>query len=145
MGYFEGRSTAVEYDEALDAVVGRVEGYAESEEFRAYMNALIEAIEDSGTRKLLSDSKELGPMSEEDKVWSVEDWAPRAEAAGLEVMAFVIPESVIAEMSFDRVMEMAEDDIERGFFDDVDEARSWLRDWESSETTADPGGTLDAG
>ncbi len=145
MAYFDRTYATVEYDDSLGAVVGRIDDYAEGEEFRAYMNAIVDAVEDTRSEMMLADSREMGPIAQEDQVWSVEDWSPRAEDAELSVIALVMPESVIAGMSFERVMAMAdEDDMDRGYFDDPAEARSWLRDWDSPDATAKPGGKLQA-
>ncbi|PSP77486.1 hypothetical protein BRC81_09920 [Halobacteriales archaeon QS_1_68_20] len=145
MTYFDRTYGAVEYDESLETVVGRIHDYAEGEEFRAYMNAIIDAVEATGSEILLADSREMGPIAQEDQVWSIEDWSPRAESAGLSAIAFVMPESVIAGMSFERVMSMAEgDDIDRAYFEDPAQARDWLRDWSAPDVTAEPGGQLQA-
>jgi len=128
----------VEYDREADAVVCQLTDYVEGEPFREYMNAILEAGEDTGCRQLLSDSRDMRPLDKEDQVWSVRDWAPRAEATGFQDLAFVLPESQIAQMSFDSVMEMAEDTMNRGYFDDPGNARDWLREQAHSEHTDEP-------
>jgi hypothetical protein len=93
------------------------------------MEAIIDAIEAEGTSRCIADTSQFeSALSQEDQAWSVTDWAPRAEDAGLEHIAMVMPESVIAEMSVDKVVEMADDSLNRELFDDVDEAKSWLRE-----------------
>lgn len=127
MGYFEQEFATVEYDAGIDAVVARQTGFAGGTEFREYMESIIDAVEDTGSSKLLTDTREAGTVDEEDQAWSATDWSPRAEAAGLERMAMVMPESVVAELSVEQVIEMTEDDMDRELFDDLDEARAWLQ------------------
>jgi hypothetical protein len=127
MSRFEQDYAIVEYDKRTDAVVGRLLKFAEGEPFHEYMEALIEATKDTGSNKMLADTSQFdSAVTQEDQAWSVKDWAPRAEDAGVGYMALVMPESVVAQMSVDSIVEMAEDSIERSLFDDVDEAKDWL-------------------
>lgn len=128
MTYFDSSFATVEYDRRCGAVIGQLTEFTEGEEFYEYMNSIIEAVEAEGTNKVLADTSQFeSALHQEDQAWSVQDWAPRAEDAGVEHMALVMPESVVAEMSIDSIVEMTEDDINRELFDDVDEAKSWLR------------------
>jgi hypothetical protein len=128
MGQFERSYATVEYDRTTGAVIGRLLEFAEGEAFKEYMEALIETTRDTGSNKMLADTSQFeSALTQEDQAWSVQDWAPRAEDAGIEYMALVMPEAVVAQMSVDSVVEMADDSIERALFDDVDEAKAWLR------------------
>lgn len=127
MGYCDKDFAEVTYDEELDAVVVRQTGFAEGEPFREYMETIIDAVEDTGSADLLTDTREAGTVDEEDQAWSATDWAPRAQEAGLDNLAMVMPESVVAEMSVEQVIEMTDDTMNRELFDDVEEARDWLR------------------
>jgi hypothetical protein len=126
MSYFDSDYADVTYDDELGAVISRMDEYAEGEDFRRYMNSIIDAIEDTGTDRMIADTSEIPPLSQGDQGWSVTDWAPRAEDAGLGHMALVMPESVVSEMSIESIVEMADDTINRGLFDDLDEAREWI-------------------
>jgi len=127
MSHYESEFASVEYDRSCGAVVGRLREFTEGEPFREYMEAIIEALEVEGSDRVLADTSQFdAALTQDDQVWSVQDWSPRAEAAGLDHMALVMPESVVAEMSVDSIVDMADDTINRGLFDDVDEAREWL-------------------
>lgn len=129
MAHYERGFATVEYDEHCDAVVGRLKEFTEDEEFKEYMESIIDAVEQTETDKILSDTSQFeGALTQEDQAWSVKDWAPRAENAGVDHMAMVMPEAVVAKMSVDNIVEMSEDDIERELFDDIDDARDWLND-----------------
>jgi len=128
MGYFDGEFAVVQYESSCDAIVAQLQEFEEGEAFRSYMDTIIEALEDRGSNKVLADTSQFeAALSQEDQAWSVTDWTPRAEDAGLEHMAMVMPESVVAEMSVDAVLEQtADDNIHRDIFDDVDDAKEWL-------------------
>jgi hypothetical protein len=84
-------------------------------------------LEERDGSKLLSDSRQMGAVDKEDQLWSIQDWAPRANAAGIEHIAFVMPEQAVAELSINSVLNQVDDDTEREYFDDFDEATEWLR------------------
>jgi len=124
--YFDESFATVTYDGDIDAVVARMAEFAEGESFRTYMDSIIDAIEAERTDCVIADTSQMGALTDDDQAWSVADWAPRAEDAGLDHMALVMPEGIVAEMSVESVMEMADDDIERELFDDVGDARDWV-------------------
>ncbi len=110
----------------MGAIVARMDAYAEGDEFRRYMDSLIDATDDTGSDRLIADTSEIPPLDQDDQQWSVVDWAPRAERAGLEHMALVTPESVVSEMSTETVVEMADDTINRELFDELEDAKTWV-------------------
>lgn len=128
MQYFEASFATVKYDEQTGAVVGELRDFVKGEDFREYMDAIIDAIKDQSASKVVADTSSFeAALREEDQMWSVQDWAPRAEEAGLETMALVMPESVLAKMSVDNILEMTDDDIERDVFSERREAEQWIR------------------
>lgn len=126
MAYFDEDFATVTYDAETGAVVARMTEYAEGEPFREYMNAVIEAVNDTGSECVLADTREQPTLDSADQEWSATEWGPRAESNGVEKLAAVVPESVLAEMSVQKVIEQSPDDIERQFFDSIDEAEAWL-------------------
>ncbi|MFA9415938.1 hypothetical protein [Natrinema sp. HArc-T2] len=118
----------VGWDDELDAVLLRWHGFATSESFRAHMRLCIELLEATGANKMYADARDQGPINDEDKLWSITEWASQADDAGLDALVIVYPESVIAKMAVDSVMEQVEDDIDRLITDDVEEGREWLAD-----------------
>lgn len=128
MPHYDSAFGTVEYDRNCDAVIGRLTEFTQGEEFREYMNAIIDAVEEHDSNKVLADSSQFeDALTKEDQGWSVTEWSPRAEAAGVDHIAMVMPEAVVAKMSIDSVVEMADDTLNRDLFDDVDEAKDWLR------------------
>jgi hypothetical protein len=124
MKYFDEEFGTVQYDDRSEAVIGQLTSFVQGKPFKEYMNAMIEATRDQSANNMIGDTSSLdGPVSQEDQAWSVQDWAPRAEAAGLEHLALVMPESVVAEMSVDKIVEMADDSLNRELFDDLQDAK----------------------
>ncbi len=132
--YSQTDVATVGWDHELEAVVLQWHDFAASDHFREKMNMCIELLEKVGGNKIYADARDQGPINDEDKQWSVVDWASRADAAGLDYLVIVYPESVIAKMAVDTVIEQVDDDIERNITDDVDGGRSWLADKPSSAT-----------
>ena len=57
----------------------------------------------------------------------MDDWTPRAAAAGLRYTAFVLPTSVVSKMSLKRMNQVVDQrTLQMGYFDDLEEARRWL-------------------
>lgn len=128
MEYFDSSFATVQYDERTGAVTGELREFVKGESFQEYMDAIIDAIADQSTTKVIADTSSFeGALTEDDQVWSVQDWAPRAEEAGLETMALVMPESVLAKMSVDNIIEMTDDSIKRDVFSDREKAEEWIR------------------
>ncbi len=124
--FFDEAFATVWYDDETDAVVAQMTEYADGEPFREYMNAVIEGVNETGSDCVLADTREQPTLDSADQEWSATEWGPRAEANGVEKLAAVVPESVLAEMSVRKVTEQSADDIDREFFDSVADAKAWL-------------------
>jgi hypothetical protein len=129
MSQFEREFARIEYDEYSGAVIGQLQEFVEGEPFREYMNELIDVIEQNRARKVIGDTSQFeAALTQEDQAWAATDWAPRAQDAGVDHMAMVMPDDVVAKMSVDSIVEMTDDSINRELFSDIDEAKSWLRE-----------------
>jgi len=133
MAYYESDAGRVEWDDGLEAAVLRWEEFVTGEPYREGCLELIDCMVDHGGNKMLADTSNQETINEEDQQWSLEEWAPKADEAGLEYFAIVYPESVVGEMAVDQVLDQInddEDDITRNIFDDLEEAREWLAEAE---------------
>lgn len=119
----------IEYDPELDAVRMHWKQFVSGEPFRDGLDRGLELVREKGASNWYADLRELGAVDQEDQEWSNNEWFPRAIEAGLTNMAIVRPESVVAEMSVDRIMQEVEGtDLVTYNVDDPDEAREWLAD-----------------
>ncbi|MFC7060108.1 STAS/SEC14 domain-containing protein [Halovenus salina] len=101
--------------------------YAEGDKYREYMNTVIDAVEDTQCSNVLADTRDHPAIDQEDQEWSQKTWGPNAEAAGVDHVAVVAPESIVSKMSIESVTEGADDDIERQWFEEYEDAVSWLQ------------------
>lgn len=125
--YHQSPRFYVSWDPTIHAVVGGGEGFVDGEELRRGMNKGVELLLAKGSNKWLAEMSSRKVHTDEDQKWIVDDWTPRAVAAGLRYTAFVLPKSVVSKMSLKRMNQViAERTLEIGYFDDLEEARRWL-------------------
>jgi hypothetical protein len=128
MSYFDTDYLTVQYDESLDAVVMNWHDFAEGEDFRNGLNTGLEFVKKKRAINWLADLREMGAVASDDQEWSNTDWFPRAMDAGLSNMAIIKPESVIANMSVENIMQEVEDgELTTHYFDNRAEAKKWLK------------------
>ena len=96
--------------------------------FRDAMNKVIDMMKEHKTGKVLSNVVELGALTEDDQKWSVDDWLPRALAAGYSAIAVVISEELFGKMAVEDVLNDAAEKspIQIQYFDNEDIAAEWL-------------------
>jgi hypothetical protein len=129
MPYYEEDHLTAQYDEELDAVVMKWHNFAEGEPFRDGLEAGLELIQKKDAENWLADLREMGTVADDDQEWSNHNWFPRAIETSLSNMAIVQPESVIANMSVENIMqEVGDGELTTHYFDSRPEAAQWLRD-----------------
>jgi len=126
--FFDESFATVWYDDETGVVVAQMTDYAEGAAFREYMDTVADVADETGSDCVLADTREQPTLETADQEWSATEWGPRAEANGVRKLATIVPESVLAKMSVEKVFEQSPDDIEREFFDSVAEAKAWLTD-----------------
>lgn len=126
--HFDSDYLTIQYDADIDAVVMDWHDFTKGEQFRDGLDRGLDLVKSENSRNWLADLRDLGAVDQDDQEWSNEDWFPRAIQAGLENMAIVKPESAIAEMSVDNIMQEVEGtDLVTHHFDDREQAREWLQ------------------
>ncbi len=97
------------------------------EQLRFILNTALDHLKKAGAIKWLSDDRKNGDVNEEDAIFSVTDWGPRAAAAGWKFWALVVPESVAGRADMQQVVEAFFNlGVRVAIFTDLEEARSWL-------------------
>jgi hypothetical protein len=103
--------------------------FAQGEEYREALNTGLELVDDKRAQNWLADLRDMGTVADADQTWSNEEWFPRALDTTLSNMAIIQPESVVANMSVENIMqEVGEDEITTHIFDNRSEAENWLAD-----------------
>lgn len=129
VAHYDEDHLTVQYDQNLDAVVLKWHDFAQGEPFRDGLGAGLDLVGEKNTENWLADLRAMGTISEDDQEWSNDNWFPRAMKTGLSRMAIVQPESVVADMSVESIMqEVGDGALKTHYFDDGSEATEWLRD-----------------
>jgi hypothetical protein len=95
--------------------------------FREILDQGLAALSLGGGTRWLSDDRRNGPVTPADGVWALNDWAPRAIAAGWKYWGVVLPEKILGQMNLKRWMETyAKMGVNAQAFPHPEAAMSWL-------------------
>ncbi|WP_324760047.1 STAS/SEC14 domain-containing protein [Haloarcula sp. GH36] len=126
MAQYESAFLTIEWDGSIEAVIMNWTDFAEGEEYREGLNKGLEVIEQHGAENWLADLREMGAVSQEDQEWTRNEWHPRAFETSLTNMAIIQPESVVAEMSVDDLVQEIGEETTIQIFDNREDAKTWL-------------------
>lgn len=120
--------------DANDRIVSIIwKGYVAGEPYRSIMNQITETLKKQKATKLLADLRKMKAVTQEDQDWVNAVWLPEIKAKGLLHTAMVLPESAIAMLSLNRMMDRsgvrADLEGDTGHFASMDEAVVWLKSW----------------
>lgn len=115
----------VSWDAPSHAVLIRIYGYVEGETLRSPCNKAIEIMISMRSSRLITDSREMKALRQEDQRWVDDDWRPRVRVAGLRRNAILLPKSVVAKLTVTAIVKKF-DAVQFGYFSELDEARRWL-------------------
>ena|SRR5438445_6510302 len=126
--YFAAPGIAsVKWDASGKLVLVEWEGWADSAEFAALLDAEIRALTEHRGSRLLADCRRQRVLRPEDQAKADAEWLPRAVTAGLKRFAIVLPTSVLAAMNLKGSLgKVASTAFDVAYFEGVDEARAWL-------------------
>jgi hypothetical protein len=117
----------VTWDPTLRAVYTEAQGWSDPSEMAAVLEAGLQALTEYGGSRWLADGRNMKDVKHSDQDWIVQEFFPRALAAGLKRVALVIPKSVVAMKTVDQLVQrLPAAKVEVAYFPSVDEARSWL-------------------
>ena len=115
----------VRWDEATATVCVEWDGWANSAEFSALLDAEVKALLDHRGSRLLADCRNQRVLNPADQERANREWVPAAIEAGLQRFAVVLPVSDMAAGHLrERLGKVTEMQI--AYFASVDEAREWL-------------------
>jgi hypothetical protein len=126
--YFNAPGVAsVRWEEDVQLVLVEWDGWANSAEFAALLDAEIRALEQHHGSRILADCRRQKVLNPKDQDRANREWLPRALKAGLECFAIVVPASVVADMNLrDSLENASEAGLRVEYFATVEEARDWL-------------------
>ena len=99
---------------------------ATSEQLRALHERLLELLRKHKLNKILGDDTALPQIEPEDQAWIVQDWMPRAVAAGLKLAANKSPEAYFGRLAVETI-KASQSLLAIRSFDHFEEARRWLK------------------
>ena len=117
----------VRWETTFQLVLVEWEGWANSAEFVALLDAEVRALSEHSGSRLLADCRRQRVLSPIDQDKADREWLPRALAAGLKRFAIVLPTSALAAMNLeDRLGKIPGTTLEIAYFEGLDEARTWI-------------------
>jgi len=126
--YFNRPGVAsVRWDEDDRLVLVEWDGWANSVEFAALLEAELKALQEHQGSRLLADCRRQKVLNPKDQDRANREWLPRAVALGLKRFAVVLPASVVADINLrDSLKKAAASTMQVGYFATVEEAREWV-------------------
>ena len=126
--YFSRSGVAVvTWDPTMRAVYTEAQSWADPSEMAAVLEAGLQGLTEHGGSRWLADGRNMKVIKQADQDWIVQEFFPRALAAGLRRIALVIPKNDRAMTTVDQLMHrLPGAKVEVAYFPTVDEARSWL-------------------
>jgi hypothetical protein len=117
----------ITYDEKLDAVVMKWNGYSTSEQFREGTELMLNTLIQNKCSKVLADIREMILIGSEDQKWLEENFLPRAIKFGFRKIAIVKPKSYFNKVAVETVsFKVDRKHLDISFFDSLEEGQSWI-------------------
>jgi hypothetical protein len=117
----------VRWEEPEATVFVEWDGWANTAEFSALLDAEVKALLDHGGSRLLADCRRQRILNPADQERADREWTPRAIQAGLKRFAVVLPISDMAAGHLqERLAKVPKSAMQVAYFASVEEAREWL-------------------
>ena len=101
--------------------------WADSSEYRAAHETVLMAIRENHASKNLIDATHAKVVSDSDQKWLIENWIPRAVAAGRRNTAIVMPRSALGRTISENIDKKTLANLTRvEYFDTTADAAAWL-------------------
>lgn len=132
MVYLDTPHVLVQWDSSTRSVVLEWRDFAYGDEYRAALDKVVQALEENRSNKLLSDSRRMKAIPQDDQEWLIKDWVPRSTKAGLKHLAIVLPKSTLGQMTLQRLAQVGPDkrlvsSDGTSYFETIEDAKKWLR------------------
>ena len=135
MPLFEEKYLTIHHNEDVQCIHMQWTGFATTEKYKHGMNTGLEKVKEKQVSKWLADMVNMGAIAPDDQKWTNENWFPRLLASGIRTAAVVMSKDVFNQLAVKKIGEdMTDNSYTMHFFDDLEEAKSWLKDFEPTET-----------
>jgi hypothetical protein len=126
---------SISIDQSVPCIAVAWKQYATSTQLRFVHESILLLLQMHHLNKILADVTALPNIHEEDQAWIINDWMPRAIAAGLQAAAGKRSSSYFGKLSVDNIQSNVADDLAIQSFDDLSEARQWLKNVDLQQGT----------
>jgi FAD/FMN-containing dehydrogenase len=125
--YLDTPYALIRWDGEGQWVYVRWTGWANSTEYRQTQETVILALRENHASRNLIDSTHSRVVSDDDQKWLVEDWMPRAVAAGRRWTAIVLPKSALGRTIAENIDKHPRSNLANvQHFETVEDAAAWL-------------------
>jgi hypothetical protein len=101
--------------------------WANSSEYRSAHETVLVALRENHSSRNLIDATDAKVVAGDDQRWLIEDWMPRAEAAGRRSTAIVMPKSALGRTISENIDKNPRSSlIKVAYFQTMEEAAAWL-------------------
>jgi hypothetical protein len=118
---------SLSYDETIRCVAIVWRKYATSAQLRFIHETILGMLARHDANKILGDDSDLPVIHAENQKWIIEDWMPRAKAAGLKAAASAVSLAFFGKLSIGSVQAKLASVIAIKAFPDIHLARKWLQ------------------
>jgi hypothetical protein len=116
------------FDREINAVVMEWDGYATSNQFKEGTELMLNTLIKHNCFKVLADIKDMVLIGMEDQQWLDTHFLPRAIQFGFKAIAIIKPEHYFNKVAVESISyKVDKDKLAINFFDNVDEAKEWLK------------------
>jgi hypothetical protein len=124
----ENESVTMQYHEESGILEHRFHKHVWGPTFREALNKGLEALQQHGGTKWLSDDRANAAVPQDDTDWALNDWFPRAQKTGWKYWAIVLPDHVIGQMNMKRfISTYSAKGVSVRVFDNPVPALAWLK------------------
>ena len=124
---YENPNVKLELVNDQEIMIQHWDGYASSENFRLGVDKSVEFIRSKQILGVISDMRTQAVVRPNDANYAAEAM-PKAFDDGLKAVAFVVPDSIFTQMSFDKFKANTGTNHTVGYFDSFLEAHRWLKE-----------------
>jgi hypothetical protein len=134
MKLYEEKYGSLEYEPSVPCIIATFNGFMSSEQFRDFLNKgldyLIEKKKNHDKILWLADTSKHVVQPDQDTKWVADEWNPRALKAGINHVAFVLPENVFGGISVKKYANNSEkkgDNMVVQMFGTLESAKDWFK------------------
>jgi hypothetical protein len=110
--------------------------HATSPQLRFIHEIIISMLSEHSADKILGDDSDLPIVHAEDQHWIINDWLPRARAAGLKAVATAVSMTFFGRLTIGRIHARVSDELSIKDFHSIHSARMWLKALATEPPTA---------